>query len=435
MSTDRAGLHSGGIWRRLTGARLVPAVVLLAVVVTAVEAAATSASATADVHGSKLSTVAAPRLTPRGADAEVRVADGLRTSLMRSDTAIAAAKSRLRVLSAQEVALLASLTASRTAQASAQNDATAQRNRLVELGSQVRLARSGLEHSVIDLYVRGDAPLGVMAAALESLTPPLLNSSTDPLVMVSYQVHLRARQLDQARSERSAQAALSSNATSASERATAAAMTSAKAESAHRSVIARQQQRFTRLAATATAQVGRAARVRSTLLRAGGTGAKDADRHLARVLQGRDYKLLMEESSRCGKGSRAYPNGRWPSRARCPLYAAPDQTLRRAAALAFNRMSNAFQRRSGSALCVTEGYRSYAEQVAVKARLPRLAASPGKSKHGLGVAVDLCGGVEDFASPAHRWLQSHAGSFGWFHPAWAGPSGGLPEPWHWEFAG
>jgi hypothetical protein len=90
---------------------------------------------------------------------------------------------------------------------------------------------------------------------------------------------------------------------------------------------------------------------------------------------------------------------------------------------------------NGSALCVTEGYRSYSEQVAVKLRLPGLAATPGTSKHGLGLAVDLCGGVQDFANPAHLWLNRWAPLFGWHHPAWAEPSGALPEPWHWEFAG
>jgi LAS superfamily LD-carboxypeptidase LdcB len=214
-----------------------------------------------------------------------------------------------------------------------------------------------------------------------------------------------------------------------------AAIASARAKSAHGSIVAGQQRLSARLRAAEAAQVGRAAWVRSTLLRAGNPVARAADRALARVLKGRDYKLLMDQSSRCGKGSQNYSTGRWPPGARCPLYAAPDQTLRRSAAFAFNRMSNTYQRQSGSALCVTEGYRSYAEQVAVKQRLPGLAAPPGSSRHGLGLAIDLCGGVQNFANPAHQWLKRNARYFGWFHPAWAEPSGGLPEPWHWEFAG
>ena len=98
-------------------------------------------------------------------------------------------------------------------------------------------------------------------------------------------------------------------------------------------------------------------------------------------------------------------------------------------------MSLAYQAQSGSALCVTDSYRSYAEQVAVKRKLPGLAATAGTSKHGLGLAVDLCGGVQSFGTPAHQWMKRHGPLFGWFHPAWSEPSGGLPEPWHWEFAG
>ena len=103
-------------------------------------------------------------------------------------------------------------------------------------------------------------------------------------------------------------------------------------------------------------------------------------------------------------------------------------------AMAFNAMSNAYQQQTGSALCVADSYLSYAEQVAVLLERPGLAATPGTSQHGLGLATDLCGGVQDFASPAHLWMQRYAPLYGWFHPAWVEPSGVLPEPWHWEFA-
>jgi hypothetical protein len=31
-------------------------------------------------------------------------------------------------------------------------------------------------------------------------------------------------------------------------------------------------------------------------------------------------------------------------------------------------------------------------------------------------------------------MQHNAPLYGWFHPAWAEPTGTMPEPWHWEFA-
>jgi hypothetical protein len=98
--------------------------------------------------------------------------------------------------------------------------------------------------------------------------------------------------------------------------------------------------------------------VRSALLRSGNAWARLADRQLVQALQGQDYALLMVQTIKCGKDRTNYPNGQWPSSALCPLYAAPDQSLRLAAALAFDAMSSAYQSQTGSALCVTEGYRS-----------------------------------------------------------------------------
>ena len=60
---------------------------------------------------------------------------------------------------------------------------------------------------------------------------------------------------------------------------------------------------------------------------------------------------------------------------------------------------------------------------------------PGTSRHGVGLAVDLCGGVEDFGSSVHHWLRQNAPLYGWYHPSWASAGGSLPEPWHWEYAG
>lgn len=55
----------------------------------------------------------------------------------------------------------------------------------------------------------------------------------------------------------------------------------------------------------------------------------------------------------------------------------------------------------------------------------------GQSIHGEGRAVDwLVGG---FGSPLHTWLVAKGPAFGWYQPAWAKPTGSLPEPWHWEY--
>ena len=119
----------------------------------------------------------------------------------------------------------------------------------------------------------------------------------------------------------------------------------------------------------------------------------------------------------------------------CPIWEAPGMSLKGTAAEAFNRMSKYHFATLGTPICVTGGYRTYQRQVELYAEKPGLAAVPGTSEHGWGQAADLCGGIENTGTAAHQWMQVHAADFGWFHPAWAEPSGSKPEPWHWEFNG
>jgi hypothetical protein len=377
----------------------------------------------------------APSETPQEITSQVQAAQTLGASLAKSDAMVAAASSRLKRLSAQSVIVLANLPATRTAQVTAETEALAQEARLAGLGTQVQGASTALGQQTNNSYIGGDGPLGDMAAALDALTAPSPTQTTDPQATADYLANSRTRLLIRLESVQSAQTTRSARAAAASTRATAAAETAVKAKTTLDTAIVDQRIALTGLRSTTAAQVGQAAGLRVALLRSANPWAWAADRQLAQALQGRDYTLLMNQSSSCGKGATNYANGQWPPGALCTLYAAPDQSLRRAAAFAFDAMSKAYQQQNGSALCVTEGYRSYSEQVAVKLRLPGLAATAGTSKHGLGLAVDLCGGVQDFANPAHLWLNRWAPLFGWHHPAWAEPSGALPEPWHWEFAG
>jgi hypothetical protein len=119
----------------------------------------------------------------------------------------------------------------------------------------------------------------------------------------------------------------------------------------------------------------------------------------------------------------------------CPLEMAPGHRLRTDAAGAFDLMSRARQASMGVPLCVTDSYRDYSGQVDVFRRKPALAATPGRSQHGWGVAVDLGCGVQAFGSEAHRWMQLNAATFGWIHPGWAQQGGSRPEAWHWEYVG
>ncbi|WP_092532205.1 D-alanyl-D-alanine carboxypeptidase family protein [Amycolatopsis arida] len=129
-----------------------------------------------------------------------------------------------------------------------------------------------------------------------------------------------------------------------------------------------------------------------------------------------------------------YPNGLIPAAALCPIGVGAHR-LRCDAAQTFQEMSRAFAATFGRPLCVTDSYRTFPAQVDLYRRKPSLAAVPGTSNHGWGLAVDLCGGAESFGTPEHGWLVANAGAFGWTHPGWARQGGGREEPWHWEFIG
>jgi hypothetical protein len=136
-----------------------------------------------------------------------------------------------------------------------------------------------------------------------------------------------------------------------------------------------------------------------------------------------------------GQDVSRYPNGQIPPDALCPLVYTTTHRLRGDAAYAFNAMAVDYAGTFGRPLCVTDSYRSYDAQVIVAAEKPTLAADPGHSNHGWGLAADLCDGIESFGTPTHQWMVDNAPRFGWFHPDWADPTGSKPEPWHWEFAG
>jgi cell wall-associated NlpC family hydrolase len=136
-------------------------------------------------------------------------------------------------------------------------------------------------------------------------------------------------------------------------------------------------------------------------------------------------------------GARAwggYPNGLIPPSAMCPLGSA-GHTLRCDAAAAYRAMSSAFAGAFGTPICITDSYRTYSSQVRLYGQKPALAAVPGTSNHGWGLAVDLCGGIERFGTPQYAWMKANAGRFGFLHPDWAEPGNGREEPWHWEYAG
>jgi murein DD-endopeptidase MepM/ murein hydrolase activator NlpD len=134
------------------------------------------------------------------------------------------------------------------------------------------------------------------------------------------------------------------------------------------------------------------------------------------------------------QGWGGFSNGMIPASELCGIPAA-GHMLRCDAATAYQALMQAYQREFGRTLCITDSYRSYASQVTLYAKKPSLAALPGTSNHGWGVAVDLCGGIQRFGTTQHKWMLAHAPTYGWVLPRWARPTGSRPEPWHWEYRG
>ena len=61
-----------------------------------------------------------------------------------------------------------------------------------------------------------------------------------------------------------------------------------------------------------------------------------------------------------------------------------------------------------------------------------LAATPGTSNHGLGLAVDFCS--RETSGARWAWLKENGPLYGFQNPSCAQYGGGGPhEPWHWEF--
>ncbi|WP_278237225.1 DUF2809 domain-containing protein [Isoptericola sp. AK164] len=126
--------------------------------------------------------------------------------------------------------------------------------------------------------------------------------------------------------------------------------------------------------------------------------------------------------------------GRIPADDLAPIPWAPQHSVRADLLDGLVALDEAYLAQFGAHLVVNSAYRSMDEQREVyRPENPNpLAAPPGCSNHGLGTAVDLSVGPEGFDGARFAWLAEHAEQYGWTHPDWAGPTGRLPEPWHWE---
>ncbi|WP_143762119.1 D-alanyl-D-alanine carboxypeptidase family protein [Isoptericola variabilis] len=125
-------------------------------------------------------------------------------------------------------------------------------------------------------------------------------------------------------------------------------------------------------------------------------------------------------------------NGRLADHSLCALWQEGER-LRPDAAVALSALNEAFRARFGRNLCLVDSYRSLASQYSVKASRGYLAATPGRSMHGWGLAIDLCS-KETGNAEVYRWLWENGPAYGWENPPWAQRGGsGKYEPWHFEY--
>jgi hypothetical protein len=337
----------------------------------------------------------------------------------------AAAQAASAALEAYQVAQRSADQATRLAE----EQATA----LAEAKARTAEVRARLERYIASLYRTGlgSRELSVYTSLMDADNPQQLfrglgmvsrvgGNQNDAFVELA-----RAEQAQARASERAAQSA--ALAKSASAKAEQARVEADKVVAAAAAQVA-----AATAALSATAEALTLAQEREALLARAAEVARQRSSVPYAAIEG---ALAPRPLAECKGGElKGFPNGLLPTAALCPLWGTSGQLLRADAAAAFDAMSRAYGAQFGEPLCVTDSYRSLPEQVAVRAAKPTLAAVPGTSNHGWGVAVDLCGGIQTFGTPQHEWLVANSMAYGWFHPAWAQSGGSKPEAWHWEFA-
>lgn len=122
------------------------------------------------------------------------------------------------------------------------------------------------------------------------------------------------------------------------------------------------------------------------------------------------------------------------------------------AAKAFDSLFDLYERTSfdgKSKLLITDAYRNYQTQVALKDKLGEFAATPGTSNHGWGIAMDIDGianpigtlkrnkadRASAYRTPTYQWLFNNASKFGIYNPVKLRDGNGVDEWWHWEYQG
>jgi D-alanyl-D-alanine carboxypeptidase len=373
-------------------------------------------------------------LTPAELAAQLAQAQALQQELMASNARLAAITARMTQLSAQSSAALEALEAARQTEQEALATQALQQQRLLDLSARADALRLQLARWARAAYVSGGT-LARYEAYIAALQATRSDEVGNSLFLINYVGQGEDRALSEADTLAQVQHIVSQQADEAAAQATAARVAADQANMAAQAALTQQRALLQAEQDAQAARLGQAGYSLSQLANLHDANSIAARAELAAAAAGVSTSRASCRPGVTKASAIGFPNGQIPVAELCPIWGAPGHLLRADAAAAFDTMSKAYARQFGRPICVTDSYRSFSEQVALYAAKPNLAARPGTSNHGWGLAVDLCGGVQSFGTVEHTWLFTHAPLYGWFHPSWAEPTGSRPEPWHWEFAG
>jgi D-alanyl-D-alanine carboxypeptidase len=373
-------------------------------------------------------------ITPAELAAQLARAQALQQGLMASNARLAVITARMTQLSVQSSAALQAFEAAKQAEQQALATQGLQEQRLLDLSARAEALRLQLARWARAAYVSG-GPLARYQAYIAALQSARTDDGGNSLFLISYVGRGEDEALTEADTLAKVQLIVSQQADEAAAQATTARVAADQANTAAQAAL--DQQRAL-LPAEQNAQAARLHQAGYSLRQL--ANLQDANSVAARAELAASAAGVSTSRASCRPGvtkasAIGFPNGQIPAQDLCPIWGAPRQLLRADAAAAFDKLSRAYARQFSRPICVTDSYRSFGQQVALYAAKPNLAARPGTSNHGWGLAVDLCGGVQSFGTVEHTWLFTHAALYGWFHPSWAEPTGSRPEPWHWEFGG
>jgi chemotaxis protein histidine kinase CheA len=355
-------------------------------------------------------------LTPEQVRAQLAKAAELQAELSAFNEQLGRANATVAQLASQSSALMDQVAAAKAAEDAARAEEAAQLKILHDLSQQAIDAAADVNQLAYDAYVNGSGSLRDVAAIVQLATQGQGGPASASLA--DYLAESRAADEDKYSALAKLQQVAATRAAELRKQREAATAKATAAQAEAAAALQAQQK--------ALAELQSLSRSKSAELAALGLPGLGAGVDLASISD-------LTSGPLCREDNPDYPNGRFPRSALCPIDGAPGHMMRPAAARALNALKAAYRKDFGKDLCITDTYRTYEQQVDVKARKGKWAATPGTSNHGWGLATDLCGGIENFGTVQHRWMKQHAALFGYFHPSWAEPSGSLPEPWHWEY--